>query len=1122
MSSYHSNPRFSVDSFDNSDLDDIAQLFDAFEQDEPEPDPNLAKWVNGGQTENEGENRENKKYQDEFDDDLADLFDEASPTPSYQSKESDQGTFSSLPSDEELANLFGEFGLDSPDPPSIAPQIPPTPPEPDDNDQELLNLFEDDQIEVDILAEPPSTASEDRFDVLDDLKSLLSDDFGDEVEEPPVPVVTPQASAKQLPDSSPVLYQVIEELGSFIQKSAHPEPIPDFAALEALIDAPASLEQPEIVSEVATPAIQQGKDKAWDDMEELASAMGHKIGSGVSSGSTSGSSVKANRPSKLKGFEETVRVSVKQLDNLSNLIGELVVKRNRLEQDQERLGQFLDNLLNHVQSLSDVGGRMQDLYERTLLEGALLATRSRERNIPDPNASLTATQDGGNITQSSPAEDNQDLDALEMDRFTGFHLLSQEMIELIVRVREATSDIQFLVDETEQVGRSLRQSTTQLQEGMTKTRMVPFGPSADRLVRPVRDISRQLKKQARLNVEGKDVLIDKMILEHLSSPLTHLVNNAVTHGIESPDIRQKGGKSPEGQINVRSFLQGNQTVISFADDGGGIDPEKIKRKAIEKNLVSKEDALALNNSEIYDFLFHPGFSTKEQADQFAGRGVGLDVVRTSLNDIRGSVTIDSEIGKGTTFTIRLPLTLSICKALCCLSNHARIAFPMDGVEDMKDYAMADLPTNEQDKPCIRWGQSLLPIYSLSDLLTYNRQLSRGNIYGGKPSDDTISIVILRGAGSYLAIQVDQVVGEQEIVIKQIEGPAPKPPGIAGATVLGDGTIMPIGDVLELIEIAKGRIRTDGSGSLWRTSQLSSSRTLTSTGESKRQSEPTVLIVDDSLTVRQYLSHSFGKAGYRVEQARDGQEAWEQLRSGLPCDIVFCDIEMPRMNGLELLSSLQKDEHLCEIPIALLTSRGADRHRKVAAKLGASGYYIKPAPDAELLEAAERMINGEVLLAGSVRQPRVVYQEDEGGNGEATTTQPENHLVLIVDDSVMVREMLSETFLGAGYQVEQARDGQDALEKLRNGLSCDLILCDIEMPKMNGLELLSRLQSDEGLSEIPMAMITSRGAQKMKEIAAERGAKGYFVKPYIEEEILDSAKRLIAGEVMLEADSLSEV
>jgi chemosensory pili system protein ChpA (sensor histidine kinase/response regulator) len=258
----------------------------------------------------------------------------------------------------------------------------------------------------------------------------------------------------------------------------------------------------------------------------------------------------------------------------------------------------------------------------------------------------------------------------------------------------------------------------------------------------------------------------------------------------------------------------------------------------------------------------------------------------------------------------------------------------------------------------------------------------------------------------------------------------------------------------------------------------------------------------------------------VEQARDGQDAWEKLRSGLPCDIVFCDIEMPRMNGLELLSSLQKDENLCEIPIALLTSRGADRHRKVAAKLGASGYYIKPAPDAELLEAAQRMINGEVLLAGSVRKPRIL-QEDQGqGQGEEKRQRKENPLVLIVDDSVMVREMLSQTFSGAGYRYEQARDGQDAWEKLRGGLQCDLILCDIEMPKMNGLELLSRLQSDDVLSQIPIAMITSRGAQKMKQIAAERGAKGYFVKPYIEEVLLDSAKRLIAGEVLLEMDSLS--
>jgi chemotaxis protein histidine kinase CheA/DNA-binding response OmpR family regulator len=902
----------------------------------------------------------------------------------------------------------------------------------------------------------------------------------------------------------------------------------DFKSLEALIDAPCQVPdtiapKPVVTKPVAPRAIAVSKqfdtetEDEFKDLEALLEQADRTMGGPPTMVTVGGQRLQPrSRPAKTKSFEQTMRVPVKQLDNLSNLIGELVVKRNRLEQDQERLRQFLDNLLTQSQNLSDVGGRMQDLYERTLLEGALLASRSPDRS----NAKTTFSGSYSTFSGSS----NDGLDALEMDRFTGFHLLSQEMIELIVRVRESSSDIQYLVDETDQVARSLRQVTTQLQEGMTKSRMVSFAQTADRLPRAIREVSMKLNKQVKLQVEGREVLVDKMILEHLYNPMTHLVNNAITHGIESPEVRRQKGKPPEGKITIRAFLQGNQTLIMVSDDGAGIDAERVKRKAVEKGLMSQFDVNLLTEQEVYELLFHAGFSTKDQADDFSGRGVGLDVVRTSLLDVRGSVTIDSVLGQGTTFNIRLPLTLSICKALCCLSDRARIAFPMDGVEDTKDYLPSDIVQNEEGQNCIPWNDVLLPIYRLQDLLSYHRQLSRGSVYGGKPEEDIVAIVILRGGGSnLLAIQVDQVVGEEEIVIKQIEGPIPKPPGIAGATVRGDGTIMPIGDAIELIEIAQGRLRVDTGSSLWRKTIVPNLN--------ESQIEPTVLIIDDSITVRELLSLSFGKAGYRVEQARDGQEAWEKLRSGLPCDLVFCDIEMPRMNGLELLSHLQNDEQLSHIPVALLTSRGADRHRKVAAKLGASGYFTKPYTEKDIIDAAKRMIQGEILLQGSVKQPHSFISRFKQNQAKQTVpgqTTPSSFddeditpKVLIIDDSVMVREMLSLTYRKAGYRPEVARDGQDAWEKLRSGLLCDLILCDIEMPRMNGLELLDRIQEDPNLSKIPIAMITSRGAQKMQRLAAEKGAKGYFVKPYIEDALLEASQRLMAGEVLLDINVLAE-
>ncbi|MFN6470246.1 MAG: response regulator [Nostoc sp. SerVER01] len=650
---------------------------------------------------------------------------------------------------------------------------------------------------------------------------------------------------------------------------------------------------------------------------------------------------KTPRPStrRTARFEETMKVPVKQLDDMSNLVGELVVNRNTLEQDHERLRQSLDNLLIQVQQLSDVGARMQELYERSLLEASLLAGRK--------------TKDSGFDSQDSNSD--RGFSELEMDRFTPFHTLSQQMIERIVRVRESASDIDFVTEETERVARQFRQVTTQLQEGLTRARMVPFAQTIDRWRRGVRDNAIKCGKQVELVIEGGDTLIDKMILDHLSDPLTHMLNNAIAHGIETPEQRQATGKPPVGIITIRAFHQGNQTVISVGDDGAGIDPARVKAKAIKIGMITEAQAKTMSRLEVYDLLFQSGFSIKDQADEISGRGVGMDVVRSAISEIRGTVNTDSAIGKGTTFTIRLPLTLSICKALCCVSDRARVAFPMDGVEDTLDIPVKNIQHNANGQSFISWRDTLLPFRPLKELLTFNRQISRGNVYGGTRDDDMVSVVVVRSANTLIALQIDLVLSEQEIVIKQFEGPAPKPIGVAGATVLGDGRIMPIADVLEIIDIFQGRISTQIGGSSWQQKS-------TPTDIPAAKIDPTVLIVDDSITVRELLSLTFNKAGYRVEQARDGQEAWDKLRSGLPCDIVFCDIEMPRCDGLELLSRIQKDSNLNHLPIAMLTSRGADKHRQMAVQLGASGYFTKPYLEEALLEAASRMLKGEKLVS----------------------------------------------------------------------------------------------------------------------------------------------------------------
>lgn len=788
--------------------------------------------------------------------------------------------------------------------------------------------------------EDKKQVNEDNFALLEELLDSST------IDQPDTEVSSVSTSQNQI-DEFTQLEALLDETPGFNNAALYND---DFAQLEALLDMEAPKLQSPHIGEPAngagfvtpqtpknpTPQISLStSDDEFGDLEKLLIDADKSVS--TNSDKASAGRTQSRRTAR---FEQLMKVPVKHLDDMSNLVGELVVNRNTLEQDQERLRQSLDNLLHQVMQLSDVGARMQELYERSLLEASLLQGR-QNKEFP---------------RQQKEEDLDRGFSELEMDRFTPFHTLSQEMIELIVRVRESASDIDFVTEETERVARQFRTSTTQLQEGLTRARMEPFSQVTDRLKRGVRDNAIKCGKQVELIIDGQDTLIDKMILQHLTDPLTHMLNNAIAHGIETLEEREAKGKPTVGTIKVRAFHQGNQTVISVSDDGAGIDPQRVKSKAIKVGLITAQDAQNMSKNDIYELLFQPGFSTKDQADGLAGRGVGMDVVLTSISEIRGTITTDSQLGKGTTFTIRLPLTLSICKALCCVSDKGRVAFPMDGVEDTVDIPVKNIQHHPGGQAFIQWRDTQLPFKPLKELLTLNRQMGRGNVYGGTRDDDMVSVVVVRSASTVLGLQVDLVLSEQEIVIKQFEGPAPKPIGVAGATVLGDGRIMPIADVLEIIDLFHGRTSKQSAVSIFEPPTLSESK--------EAKIDPTVLIVDDSITVRELLSLTFNKAGYRVEQARDGQEAWDKLRSGLPCDIVFCDIEMPRCDGLELLSRIQKDAQLSQLPIAMLTSRGADKHRQMAINLGASGYFTKPYLEEALLDAASRMLKGEKLVHSS--------------------------------------------------------------------------------------------------------------------------------------------------------------
>jgi chemosensory pili system protein ChpA (sensor histidine kinase/response regulator) len=787
--------------------------------------------------------------------------------------------------------------------------------------------------ELDAISEEVTgTASE-----LDDLLSLDSDDEGLEVLDS---LIEQSAVAQEAVLPEPKADQTIDSLGDFfdpgdsgdtvLQEMAETNMFDDLAALIGDMPAPAPEPAP------SKPA------EAKSDFDDLESALKATFGS--DSGPLITAPTATPRRTTKKATETVMRVDVKYLDSLNNLVGELVVNRNLLQQEQDRLQSSIGSLLSYVQQLSEVSQKMRDQYDRSILESSLKMGRSRtkspfELEEQEPEAST-----------SSEIEEKFEGD--ELDRYTDFHVLSQEIIELIVRIRESASDIQFVVGETEQVTRQLGTITTQVQDDLKQSRMVSFSNVADRLPRGVLERCLSTGKQADLEVQGKETLIDKTILDVLSSPLNHLVNNSVDHGLEEPAVRIANGKPAKGKILVRAYHQGNQTVISVSDDGAGINVSRVKQKAVSKGLKTQAEVDRMTDNEAYDLLFHPGFSTRDKADDFAGRGVGLDVVKTALDDIRGSIVVESNVGKGTSFTIRLPLTLSISKAMFCISDRGRIAFPVDGFKEVVEVPMERLKTDESGQRLLHWKDVTLPVVPLGNLLHYNRHISRSNIYG-KQENDEACILVLENSGNFLAVQVDQFLGEYEIVIKQLEGPVPKPAGIAGVTVLGDGRVMAIANALELFDIAAGRLRPTVGERIDRPEV-----------EEDLQTDPTVLIVDDSITVRELLSMTFSKVGYRVEQAKDGQDAWDKLRAGLPCDLIFCDVEMPRMSGLDLLARLQKDPHLSQIPMAMLTSRSSQRHIQTAVELGAKGYFTKPYLEEELLSASQRLLKGEVLVTNT--------------------------------------------------------------------------------------------------------------------------------------------------------------
>ncbi|MEH2169507.1 MAG: hybrid sensor histidine kinase/response regulator [Nostoc sp.] len=645
--------------------------------------------------------------------------------------------------------------------------------------------------------------------------------------------------------------------------------------------------------------------------------------------------------------ENSVRVPSKQLEQINDLFGELIVQRNGLNSQLERLRKLVRNLNQRVQ---------------------VLDRENQELRLVSDKISTQATMSNGAQMQAGNGHQvqgiNTEFDALEMDRYNELNLRSQEVMETIVQVQEVTTDVQLSVDDTDHIARKLNKTSKQLQTKLNHIRMRPLSDLIERFPRALRDLNVEYGKNVQLKIEGGNTLIERSILEALNEPLMHLLRNAFDHGIEDSATRRLLGKPEQGLIEITATHRSNRTIITIRDDGWGISLEKIRTRALAMGL----DASLLTNAsdeELLSLIFEPGFTTSEQVTALSGRGVGMDVVRNNLKLIRGDVKVDTEPGVGTTFTLSVPFTLSVARVLLVEINKILLAFPTDVISEislLQDERVFEMAGSE----VLNWQGTMLPLIRLTGYLEFNCLRYDSPELEIPAAISTNSVLVVKGNNQPVAIQIDRCWGEQEVAIRQVEGNIPLPEGFSNCTILGDGRVVPLVNVNELLYWIATNQRTP------RGTQLPSARLKTpflifdedKISAASIKQKGTILIVDDSINVRRFLALTLEKGGYQVEQAKDGQDALEKLHNGLKVEAVICDIEMPRLDGYGFLGKVNSDVDTKNIPVAMLTSRSSNKHRQLAMQLGAQAYFSKPYNEQELLQTLEEIIRNVAEKAAS--------------------------------------------------------------------------------------------------------------------------------------------------------------
>lgn len=609
----------------------------------------------------------------------------------------------------------------------------------------------------------------------------------------------------------------------------------------------------------------------------------------------------------MRAPQEMIRVRSELVDSLVNYAGEVSIYRSRLEQ---QIASFRFNLVEFEQTVNRLREQLRKLEIET--EAQIIARYQREN------------EESGAAT----------FDPLELDRFSQLQQYSRALGESVSDLVSIQGVFDELTRQSETLLLQQSRVSSDLHEGLMRTRMVTFDSLVPTLRRTLRQAAQELGKRAQLRVEGAQGEMDRNLLERMKAPFEHMLRNALAHGIEPTEQRLSAGKPAEGTVSIALSREATEVVLKVSDDGRGLDLAAIRRRAIERGLL-KADA-QLSDRDLQGFILESGFSTTDQITQLAGRGVGMDVVASEIKQLGGTLGIDSQAGRGTAFTVRLPFTLAVTQAILVKLGEATYAIPMSSVQgvvriDRDELRERLLAGNTR----YAFGGEDFHFHDLSHLL---------GVPGGRNLDETqLPLLMTRTGDQRAAIRVDAVIGSREVVVKSVGPQISSIPGIFGATIMGDGSVVMILDLAPLVRRAAALREDQGADGGAILPDL-----MIPEAQAEVRQQPLVMVVDDSITMRKVTTRVLERASLEVVTAKDGLDAVEKLQDRVP-DLMLLDIEMPRMDGYELATYMRNDARLREVPIIMITSRTGEKHRQRALELGVQRYLGKPYQEADLMQ-----------------------------------------------------------------------------------------------------------------------------------------------------------------------------